>query len=79
MSSFILKLLLMQVIKKTCPCSEYPLKPHFYIEKLGYAGIYLFEPASICACIRSHFERVGKRTESKFQNIDRGYMLELPR
>ena len=29
-------------IRKTCPCNEYPLKPHFYIEKLGYAGVYLF-------------------------------------
>ena len=24
-------------IRKTCP-----LKPHFYIAKLGYAGVYLF-------------------------------------
>ena len=30
------------VIRKTCPCNEYPLKPHFYIVKLGYAGVYLF-------------------------------------
>ena len=30
------------VIRKTCPCNEYPLKPHFYIVKLGYAGEYLF-------------------------------------
>ena len=22
-------------IMKTCPCNEYPLKPHFYIVKLG--------------------------------------------
>ena len=29
-------------IRKTCPCNIYPLKPHFYIEKLGYAGVYLF-------------------------------------
>ena len=29
-------------IRKTCPCSVYPLKPHFYIAKLGYAGVYLF-------------------------------------
>ena len=27
---------------KTCPYNVYPLKPHFYIEKLGYAGVYLF-------------------------------------
>ena len=31
-----------QNIRKTCPCNEYPLKPHFYIAKLGYAGVYLF-------------------------------------
>ena len=30
------------VIKKTCPCNVYPLEPHFYIEKLGYAGANLF-------------------------------------
>ena len=27
-------------IRKTCPCNEYPLKPHFYIVKMGYAGVY---------------------------------------
>ena len=29
-------------ITKTCPCTVYPLKPHFYVEKLGYAGVYIF-------------------------------------
>ena len=29
-------------IRKTCPCNVHPLKPHFYIAKLGYAGVYLF-------------------------------------
>ena len=29
-------------IRKTFPCNEYPLKSHFYIVKLGYAGVYLF-------------------------------------
>ena len=29
-------------IRKTCPCNIYPLKPHFYIVKLGYEGVYLF-------------------------------------
>ena len=29
-------------IRKTCPCNEYPLEPHFYIVKLGYGGVYLF-------------------------------------
>ena len=30
------------IIRKTCPCNVYPLKPNFYIAKLGYAGVYLF-------------------------------------
>ena len=29
-------------ITKTCPCNIYPLEPHFYIEKLGHKGVYLF-------------------------------------
>ena len=29
-------------IRKTCPCNVYPLKPHFYIVKFGYAEVYLF-------------------------------------
>ena len=29
-------------IRKTCPCNVYPLEPHFYIAKLGYAGVGLF-------------------------------------
>ena len=29
-------------IRKTCPCNVYALKPHFYIAKPGYAGVYLF-------------------------------------
>ena len=32
---------LKRYIRKTCPCNEYPLKPHFYIVKLGYAGVDL--------------------------------------
>ena len=27
---------------KICSCNIYPLEPHFYIAKLGYAGVYLF-------------------------------------
>ena len=30
------------VIRKTCPCNVYPLEPHFYVVKLGFAGVYLF-------------------------------------
>ena len=33
---------IVRVITKTCPCNVYPLEPHFYIAKLGYAGVYLF-------------------------------------
>ena len=29
-------------IMKMCLCNVYPLEPHFYIAKLGYAGVYLF-------------------------------------
>ena len=32
---------LLQCIRKTCPCNEYPLKP-FVIVKLGFVGVYLF-------------------------------------
>ena len=28
------------VIRLTSPCMEDPLGPHFYIVKLGYAGVY---------------------------------------
>ena len=31
-----------KIIRKTCPCNVYPPEPHFYIAKLGYAGVYLF-------------------------------------
>ena len=29
-------------IRKTCPCNVSPLKPHFYIAKLGNKGVYIF-------------------------------------
>ena len=29
-------------ITKTCPCNVNPLEPHFYIVKLGFAGVCLF-------------------------------------
>ena len=32
----------MLYIRKTCPCNEHSLKPHFCIVKLGYARVYLF-------------------------------------
>ena len=30
------------IIRKTFPCNIYPYEPHFYIAKVGYAGVYLF-------------------------------------
>ena len=33
---------ILHVSRKTCPCNIYPLEPHYYIAKLGYAGVYLF-------------------------------------
>ena len=57
----------MSVIKKTCPCNEYPLKPHFYIERLGYTGVYLFFLRGIPIFLIFA------------QNIDCGYTLEPPR
>ena len=35
-------LLLYFTIRKTGPCNEYPLKPHCYIAKLRYTGLYPF-------------------------------------
>ena len=49
---------------KTCPCKVYPLQPHLYIAKLGYAGAYLL----VCRGI-----------PIPPQNTDRGYPLEPPR
>ena len=28
-------------ITKTCPCNVYPLELHFYMVKLGFAGVYI--------------------------------------
>ena len=30
------------LIRKTCPCNEHPLTPHFYIVKLGFTRVYIF-------------------------------------
>ena len=29
-------------IRKTCPCNEHPLTPHFYKGKVGFTGVYIF-------------------------------------
>ena len=28
-------------IMLTCPCNVHPLKPHFYIVKFGFTGVYI--------------------------------------
>ena len=30
-----------KIITKTCLYNVYPLKPHFYIVKLGFTGVYI--------------------------------------
>ena len=47
-------------ITKTYLCNFDPLKPYFYIVKLGFKGVYIIFLMST-------------------QNIDCGYLLELPR
>ena len=78
-------------IRKTCPCNEYPLKPHFYIVKLGFAGVYLFflfllqnidcEYKEIFKVVK--YENFPLKNIDIFlifaQNIDCGYSLEPPR
>ena len=39
--NFYLKTLFSVVITKTCPYNFDPLKPHFYIVKLGFTGVYI--------------------------------------
>ena len=29
------------ILRITCLCYEFPLESHFYIEKMGFAGVYL--------------------------------------
>ena len=50
-------------ITKTCPCNVYPPEPHFYIAKLGYAGVYLF----FLIFAPKHKLSVLVRTASKFR------------
>ena len=47
------------IIMKTCLHNVDPLKPHFYIVKLGFTGVYLIFLILL-------------------ENIDFGYLLELP-
>ena len=32
----------LQIIRKTSPCNEHSLTPHFYIVKPGFTGVYFF-------------------------------------
>ena len=50
-----------------------PLKPHFYIAKLGYAGVYLF-----FLFLLQNIDCGYWLEPPRLQNIDCGYTLELP-
>ena len=39
--------------KKTCPCKVYPLKPHFYIAKLGFKGYTYFSKHRLLVLVRT--------------------------
>ena len=41
-NNFPVEKLCTQCIRITYPCKVYPIEPHFYTAKLGYAGVYLF-------------------------------------
>ena len=53
-------------ITKTCPYNFDPLKPHFYIVKLGFTGVNIIFPVS------------GQK-HRLIKNIDCVYSLEPPR
>ena len=36
------KIIFTDYIMKTCPFNVYSLEPHFYVAKLGFAGVHLF-------------------------------------
>ena len=35
------RLMLKKTSRKTSPCNEDPLTPHFYMVKLGFTGVYI--------------------------------------
>ena len=66
-----------QTITKTCLYNFDPLKPHFYIVKLGFTGVY------IIFLISAQKHRLWVLVRTAFflfllQNIDCGYSLEPP-
>ena len=62
------------IIKKTCLYNFDPLKPHFYIVKLGFTGVY------IIFLISAQKIDCGYSLEPpRPQKIDCGYSLEPPR
>ena len=63
-------------IRITCPCNVYPLKPHFYIAKLGFVGVYLFFLFFIQNIDCGYSLEPPRRGGS---NVDCGYSLEPPR
>ena len=48
---------------QTCPYSEYPLTPHFYIVKLGFTGVY------ICFLIFALKHRLWELVRTRTHNL----------
>ena len=66
---------ILHTITKTCLYNFDPFKPHFYIVKLGFTGVYIIFLISA----QKHRLWVLVRTASTLKNIDCGYSLEPPR
>ena len=57
-----------EIIRKTCPCNEYPFIPYFRIVKLGYAGVYLFFLFLLQIQISS--ERINEKGDGPYRGFD---------
>ena len=60
-------------ITKTCLYNFYPLKPHFYVVKLGFTGVYII----FLICAQKHRLGVLVRTASprRFKRVPTIYVL----
>ena len=61
------------IIGIICPCIEYPLKPHFYIVNLGFAGVCLF-----FLFLLQNIDCGYSLEPPQRENRDCGYSLEPP-
>ena len=79
------------IIRKTFPCNIYPFIPHFYIAKLGYAGVYLFflvllqnidcgftlEPPRRGGSTSTHNLCFGAKNKKNYQNISTDFFFNF--